>query len=42
MKQKISRDSTEKAENASERNALAKEGKCILPEGANRKRFEGE
>ena len=42
MKQKSSRVLTEKTENASERNALAKEGKRILPEGANRKRFEGE
>ena len=39
MKQKSSRGLTEKTENASERNAPAKKGKRILPEGANRKRF---
>ena len=42
MKQKSSRGLTEKTENASERNAPAQKGKRILPEGANRKRFEGE
>ena len=42
MKQKRTRDLTEKTENDLERNALAKEGKRILPEGANRKWFEGE
>ena len=42
MKQKSSRVLTEKTENASERNAPAQKGRHILPEGANRKRFEGE
>ena len=41
MKQKRSRDLTEKTENGSERNAPAQR-ETHLPEGANRKRFEGE
>ena len=39
MKQKSSRVLTEKTENASAGNAQAQRGKCILPEGANRKWF---